>query len=230
LHESSTASPMAPPVVEPSRPAGQHDAGPAWRALRDLGAGSLRDGVSVLPASEAARAAFEASRAMSPPTPVPPGCWSCPNNPARWISPSLGSSIGLQTTLSWPAPWRDSSASFRASMRQGRAGGCGNWTRHCPRWSAWTSFPATPGAGAGRPRRPGGRDQPALLPAGARSLAEGHRAAGPGGLPGAHLGDPPTPVGGPSSERLADPPTHRSRCPIRVAGQPRGLPPGRTRL
>jgi hypothetical protein len=31
-----------------------------WRALRDLGAGSLRDGVSVLPASEAARAAFEA--------------------------------------------------------------------------------------------------------------------------------------------------------------------------
>ncbi len=31
-----------------------------WRTLRDLGAGSLRDGVSVLPASEAARAAFEA--------------------------------------------------------------------------------------------------------------------------------------------------------------------------
>jgi hypothetical protein len=31
-----------------------------WRALKDLGAGSLRDGVSVLPASEAARAAFAA--------------------------------------------------------------------------------------------------------------------------------------------------------------------------
>jgi hypothetical protein len=31
-----------------------------WRALRDLGAGSLREGVSVLPASEAARAAFSA--------------------------------------------------------------------------------------------------------------------------------------------------------------------------
>ncbi len=30
-----------------------------WRALRDLGVGSLRDGVSVLPASEAAKAAFE---------------------------------------------------------------------------------------------------------------------------------------------------------------------------
>lgn len=30
-----------------------------WRALRDLGVGSLRDGVSVLPATAAARAAFE---------------------------------------------------------------------------------------------------------------------------------------------------------------------------